>query len=124
PDHPFARFLTRRWVGPEVLSGLEAFAHPRHRSGHGGGVSRARNLPCGGGGDDVRRLTGNDPEDGDLTGHERIELRRHRAFVGFERTETDESGISPLPVGGEFRSGMLGMELDGNAMRSRHSLEL
>src|SRR5699024_5500601 len=93
PDHPFARFLTRRWVGAEVLSSLDALAHPRHRRGHGIGIARPCDLSGGGGSDDVRRLAGDDAEDGNLSGHERIELRRHRAFVGFEWTETDESGI-------------------------------
>src|SRR5699024_8438894 len=83
-----------------------------------------RDLTGGRAGDDVCGLTGDDAEDGDPTSHERIELRRHGAFVGFERTETDESGIGPLPMGGQLRPCVLRIELDGNTVLSCHRLEL
>src|SRR5699024_2233782 len=121
-DHPFARILTNRRVGAEFLAGFDAFAHPRHRCGHGVRVPWNRDLTGGRAGDDVWGLTGYAAEDGDPTGHERLELRRHGAFVGFERTETDESGIGPLPMGGQLRPCVLRIELDGNTVLSCHRL--
>src|SRR5699024_1109153 len=46
------------------------------------------------------------------------------AFVGLERAETDESGIGPLPMGGQLRPCVLRIELDGNTVLSCHRLEL
>ena len=100
----------------EIISGFDALAHRRHRCGHRVESPGHRHLTGGGAGDDVGGLAGDDSEDRDPACHERIELRRDRAFVGLERTEADESGIGPLPVGGELRPGMLREELDGDAV--------